>query len=228
MGVEIFPLTPKRPETTVGKGYSNRNRNSSQTQTTVRSYFHLFQGSQLVGDGQGQLPHNRTLQMKSPRSVLPLFASLAFLAMPNSGALASAAFDDCSTCNGTLTSPAGTVTDPSTGSYITLSITQVANGTCTNECAQDTQCSFRFKQKIYIGGVGGTITYEETSIFGGQISTSSQSSPQMPSGLAADDDLRQGARCGEVRGYTVSLDIINSDTIEAGALYQCSDCTAPA
>ena len=122
------------------------------------------------------------------------------------GASAAAVpLDDCSTCNGTLTSPTGTVTDPLSGSTIDLTVTHLANGECTTECEQDTGCQLHFKQVIVLGGVGGTITATHGSVYQGQASISTTTSPLLPSGLAADDDLRKVARCGEVQTYNVTV-----------------------
>ena len=55
--------------------------------------------------------------------------------VPGAASAATASpLDDCSTCIGTLTSPAGTATDPLSGSTIDLTVTHSSNGECTNTC----------------------------------------------------------------------------------------------
>lgn len=64
------------------------------------------------------------------------------------------------------------------------------------------------------------------SIYQGQATSATTTSPQLPSGPAADDDVRMEARCGEVLTYGVTVSPISGNKIYAGAIYQCSDCTA--
>ena len=157
--------------------------------------------------------------------VLTLTATLV-LCLATRGA--AAPIDDCSTCNGTLSSPPDTVTDPISGSTIDLVVTQVSNGECDSHCVEDLGCQFHFTQVIQLGGVGGTISATEGSVYKGRLTTSVATSPQLPSGLAANDSLRKGARCGEVLTYVVTVSPISGTQITASATYQCSDCTAPA